>query len=162
MCQDFLKENKIDKQIFNFLASNNPDAVAVISGGNSFPQISGCVEFYALPIGVMIVADVDNLPQTTTNIFAFHIHEGQTCSNNFSQTGGHFNPKDVPHPQHSGDLPPLFSNGGSAWQAVFSNRFRLEDVLGRVLVIHQNPDDFTSQPAGNSGEKIACGKIEKV
>lgn len=153
---------KIDKEIFQYLFSHKPAAVASISGGDEFPEIEGAVELYAFESGVLIVADIEGLPKTPTNIFAFHIHEGTSCENNFSETGGHFNPKNVSHPQHAGDLPPLFSCDGEAWQAVFTRRFRIEDVLGRTVVIHHSPDDFTTQPAGNSGNKIACGKIEKV
>ena len=67
---------------------------------------------------------------------------------------------DVPY--HAGDLPPLFSSHGQAYMAVLSGRFRIPEVLGRTIVIHSGPDDFTPQPAGNSGKKIACGVIRKV
>lgn len=154
--------SSLDKEIFEYLFSHSPNAVAMVHGGSQFPDIAGLVEFYAFDDGLLIVADIENLPKTTTNIFAFHIHEGNSCENDFSETGSHFNPNNLPHPQHAGDLPPLFSCDSAAWQAVFTNRLRLEDALGRVVVIHQNPDDFTTQPAGNSGNKIACGKIEKV
>lgn len=153
---------KIDKEIFSYLASHSPNALAKVRGGENFPDIEGVVEFYSFDEGVLLVADIENLPKTETKIFAFHIHEGNSCENNFSETGGHLNPQNFPHPQHAGDLPPLFSCDGNAWQAVFTNRFQMKDIIGRVVVIHQNPDDFTSQPAGNSGTKIACGKIEKV
>ena len=43
---------------------------------------------------------------------------------------------------------------------VFTDRFQPQDVVGRTVIIHDQPDDFTSQPSGNSGEKIACGEIE--
>ena len=42
------------------------------------------------------------------------------------------------------------------------NKFKIQDIIGKVLIIHDMPDDFTTQPSGNSGTKIACGKIEKV
>ena len=41
------------------------------------------------------------------------------------------------------------------------NKFKIKDILGRVIIIHDMPDDFTTQPSGNSGTKIACGKIER-
>ena len=41
----------------------------------------------------------------------------------------------------------------------FTNRFTVREVLGSVIIIHSSPDDFTTQPSGNSGTKIACGKI---
>lgn len=99
--------------------------------------------------------------------FGFHIHEGGTCGvttgdQPFQSAGGHFNPTNSYHPQHAGDLPVLFSNGGSAWMAVYTDRFRPADVVGRTVIIHQNPDDFRTQPSGNSGARIACGVIESV
>ena len=151
--------NNIDKSIFKYLASQRPTAYATIKGGNEAPEINGRVEFYQLGSGVIVVADIDGLPKTESNIFAFHIHEGESCDDDFSKTGGHFNPSGAPHPCHAGDMPPLFSNGGSAWQAFYTNRFKVSEIVGRVVIIHDGVDDFTSQPSGNSGNKIACGKI---
>lgn len=42
---------------------------------------------------------------------------------------------------------------------VLTDRFRVRDIIGRTVVIHSGPDDFHTQPAGNAGEKIACGVI---
>lgn len=46
--------------------------------------------------------------------------------------------------------------------AVLTNRFRAAEAIGRTVVIHSRRDDFTSQPAGDSGRKIACGVIRPV
>ena len=46
--------------------------------------------------------------------------------------------------------------------SVLVNKFNIEDILGKVVIIHDMPDDFTTQPSGNSGTKIACGKIVKA
>ena len=43
---------------------------------------------------------------------------------------------------------------------VLINKFKIKDIIGKVVIIHDSPDDFTTQPSGNSGKKIACGKIE--
>lgn len=152
--------DQIDKTIFKYLSQTSPNASATIVGGEKYSDIWGTVEFYQLQDGVMVVADINNLPQTQNNIFAFHIHEGSSCENNFIETGGHYNPNSALHPNHSGDLPPLFSNNGNAWQAVFTDRFDVKQIIEKTIVIHENVDDFTSQPAGNSGEKIACGIIK--
>ena len=61
---------------------------------------------------------------------------------------------------YTGGLPPLLSNHGYAWMAFYDARFTISDILGRSLIIHENRDDFTTQPAGDSGTKIACGVIE--
>lgn len=150
-----------NKNIFDYLSSQKADAIAKIAGGTNFPKINGEVRFWQLPSGVIVVAEIENLPTTKSNIFAFHIHEGETCEDDFSKTGGHYNPLNYPHPNHSGDLPPLFSNNGEAWQAFFTNRFSVNEIIGKAVIIHEDVDDFTTQPSGNSGEKIACGIVTK-
>jgi len=50
---------------------------------------------------------------------------------------------------------------GNAYMQVLTNRFSVREILGKTVVIHSHPDDFHTQPAGNAGEKIACGVIEK-
>lgn len=139
-----------------------PSAVAMVKGSAVYPDLRGIVRFYQTKDGVIVVADVEGLPLQSDcgGVFGFHIHEGMDCGGDgFADTKGHYNPKDCPHPYHAGDLPPLFSNNGSAWGAVWTARFRVEEIIGRTVVIHQHPDDFMTQPAGNSGMKIACGVI---
>jgi len=80
----------------------------------------------------------------------------------FPNTGNHYNPGNVPHPEHAGDLPPLLSNSGYAWMSFYTSRVNVEDIIGRSLVIHSMRDDFTTQPSGNSGDKIGCGVIERM
>lgn len=80
----------------------------------------------------------------------------------FPNTGNHYNPGNVPHPEHAGDLLPLLSNNGYAWMSFYTGRVNVEDIIGRSVVIHSMRDDFTSQPSGNSGDKIGCGVIERM
>lgn len=68
-------------------------------------------------------------------------------------------PDGTAHPRHAGDPPPLMMYQGHAHLEVRTDRFRVADVLGRTVVIHSNPDDFHTQPAGNAGTKIACDVI---
>ncbi len=90
---------------------------------------------------------------------------GNSCTGSiedeFANAKTHFNPTKCLHPFHVGDLPPLIENNGYAYMSVLINKFKIQDIIGRVLIIHDMPDDFTTQPSGNSGIKIACGKIEK-
>ena len=142
----------------------NPDAVAIIKGSAEYPNISGCVRFYQTASGVILYSIVQGLPTTEHNhVFGFHIHMGTSCSGNqedpFADAMSHYNPDDQSHPHHTGDLPPLFGNNGYALSVVLTNRFCVKDILGRTIIIHDQPDDFTTQPSGNSGNKIACGMI---
>ena len=138
-----------------------PNAYARIRGGEEAPGISGKVEFYQTPKGVLVVARIFGLPKNSeTGFFAFHIHEGFDCGGGgFLKTGSHYNPKNQIHPKHSGDLPPLLSCDGEAYMSVLTNRFNVREIIGRTVVIHDADDDYTTQPAGNAGTKIACGII---
>jgi Cu-Zn family superoxide dismutase len=144
--------------------------MAELEGSPSYPNIMGTVKLYRARRGLIVEASVSGLPEAEADcgnsVFAMHIHNGSSCSGNsqdpFKNAGSHYNPTDCPHPEHAGDLPPLFSNDGYAWNAVYTQRFKLSEVIGLPVVIHLKPDDFTTQPSGNSGEKIACGIIRKL
>ncbi len=152
---------------FQNLLRRTPDARAIVAGNPDYSSIHGSVSFYQTPDGVVLLAQIHGLPTgdgpCAPDIFGFHIHEGRSCSGSsedpFADTGGHYNPKGCPHPAHAGDLPPLFGNRGNAFMAFLTDRFTVREVVGRTVVIHASPDDFTTQPSGNSGEKIACGRI---
>lgn len=143
--------------------NNCPDAVARITGGVEAPQLSGCVEFYQKNGCVLVVARISGLPkESETGFFGFHIHQGRNCSGaEFSRTEGHYNPTGLPHPEHAGDLPPLLRCQGTAYLSFRTDRFSVNEIIGRTVVIHSDPDDFHTQPAGNAGKKIACGVIRK-
>lgn len=145
----------------------SPGAYAKVSGSPDYPSIRGTVRFYQTELGVIVTASVKGLPYGNhpcpVDIFGFHIHEGDLCTGTaedpFSNAGSHFNPENCPHPAHAGDLPPLFGNHGFAFMTVLTDRFAVKDIIGRTVIIHSSVDDFTTQPAGNSGTKMACGQI---
>ncbi|MBR3973701.1 MAG: superoxide dismutase family protein [Oscillospiraceae bacterium] len=110
--------------------------------------IRGTVRFRQCPLGVVVTADISGLPESEKGFFAFHIHED-----------GHYNTEGKNHPQHAGDLPPLLSCNGKACMSVLSDRFSLDEIIGKTVVIHEWVDDFTSQPSGNPGKMIAGGVI---
>lgn len=143
-----------------------PAATATIKGGKEYAAIGGKADFYNTYGGTIVIAEITGIPEELGNNFlGFHIHEGSSCSGNsddpFADAGQHYNPQNRPHPEHAGDLPPLLANKGTAWMAVYTNRFYPEDVIGKTVVIHSKPDDFHTQPSGDSGEKIACGEIKE-
>lgn len=144
------------------------DAKADVKGSTEYPSIKGTVYFKNTRRGVLLTANITGLPKSTNNckgrFFGFHIHGGTSCTGNaedkFADAGSHYNPDNCPHPYHAGDLPPLIENNGNAYMSVLLGKFNLKSIIGKVVIIHDMPDDFTTQPSGNSGKKIACGKIE--
>lgn len=144
------------------------DAKAIIRGGKKYPKINGSVYFNETKNGVIVTAKINNLPQSKNNctgrFFGFHIHEGTSCTGNsedeFANSKTHLNPTNCPHPFHIGDLPPLIENNGFSYMTVLIDKFKIKDILGKAVIIHDMPDDFTTQPSGNSGTKIACGIIK--
>ncbi len=143
---------------------NRPNAIAYIKGGREAPYLYGEVKFHQKCGSVLAVANLYGLPkESKSGFFALHIHEGGDCSgDDFSGTGGHYNPTDAQHPTHAGDLPPLLLCNGGAYLAVKTDRFCVQDIIGRTIAIHSGSDDFNSQPAGNAGTKIACGEIKRA
>lgn len=138
-------------------------AIACIHGDAAHPNLRGKVRLLPHSNGTLVVAEICGLPESETNFFVLHIHEGSDCcGEGFSDTGAHYNPCNKPHPLHAGDLPPLLSCNGRASLSVVTGRFRVKDVIGRTVVIHSHPDDFKTQPSGGSGEKIACGVICQI
>lgn len=143
--------------------NRRPYAVAELHGGPQAPELGGTVQFFRCNGSTVVVADVYGLPDSQTGYFGLHIHEGERCTGeDFRDTLDHYNPDNVPHPGHAGDLPPLLGENGRAYLAVRTGRFRGRDVIGKTVVIHGLPDDFTSQPGGNAGTKIGCGEIRGI
>lgn len=147
------------------LLEEPPRAFALING---IDGIEGNVTFYDYQGKLVMIYQVNHLPKSDRcqgGIFGFHIHEGGSCSGSanepFAGTKGHFNPGNCPHPYHLGDLPPLFATQRTAWGMVYLDKLNVEEIMGKTIVIHNRADDFQSQPSGNSGEKIACGFIQR-
>lgn len=161
----------IPRSVMRFLPvlRRGPGAWARLSGSEEHPALHGTVRFYQTEEGVLVLAEVFGLPEhggrCENGIFAFHIHSGGSCVGSrddpFSAAQGHYDPERCPHPAHAGDMPPLFSNHGYALQAFLTDRFTVRQIIGRTVIVHDNVDDFTSQPAGNAGERIACGTIRR-
>jgi len=145
---------------------------AYVTGGPLEPNISGTVLFEPIMDGSQVNATFYGLPayQPASNgnapigPFAFHIHEYADCNvgnpqSPFQAAGGHWNPTNQPHGNHAGDFPVIFSNDGYSYTSFYTNKFRPEDVIGKSIIIHQNPDDYRTQPNGAGGKRLACGII---
>lgn len=144
-----------------------PRASARIRGIENYENIRGIVNFYQTNRGVIVNVELTGMPheegRCKVNFYGFHIHEGSSCTGGetdpLSDVGSHYNSNNCKHPAHKGDLLSLISNEGYVWENFLINTFKVEEIIGRTVVIHSERDDFTSQPSGNSGMKIACGEI---
>ena len=151
----------------NILDVQQPVLMVEIRGNENNPLLHGTAIFSPTPMGgVLIQVEVFYLPDQDlpnhSGFFGMHMHQNGECQIPFDQTGDHFNPQNLMHPEHAGDFPPLLSGHGYAWMAFYDTRLSIDDMMGRSIVIHGHKDDFSSQPSGMSGEKIGCGVIIKI
>lgn len=103
----------------------------------------------------------------------FHIHQNPSCEPETKDgtnvaaaaAGGHYDPAGAQKHTgpdgngHRGDLPMLEVDSDGKQQDVTMPGLTLEELQNRALVVHQGQDDYSSNPAGNSGPRIACGVI---
>lgn len=150
--------------------ANTPEPpVAVVTlGAASGSKASGTARLTQENDRVVVRARVTGL--TANREHGFHVHEKGDCSApDASSAGGHLNPDGKPHgsptaEHHAGDLPSLKADASGVAETVFEVKGSLmgsgaRDLLGKALVVHADPDDYMTQPTGNSGARIACGVI---
>ncbi len=148
-------------------------AHAQIKGSKLAPDLKGYMTITDVQGGAEVSVEVSGLPKyqpakgkkDPIGPHGFHIHDKGDCSagdpsDPYKAAGSHWNPDDQPHGNHAGDFPVLFSNDGYARMSFFTNRFKAADVVGKSIIIHENPDDYRTQPAGDAGKRIACGVIQ--
>lgn len=146
-------------------AAITPTSVAANAGMN--PQ--GKVRFVQQGDAVRVTGRISGLRPGQEH--GFHVHEGADCSGDGLGTKGHFNPQGASHGQHgsaahhAGDLPSLKANAaGVAEFDVLVRQLTVAagplSVVGRGLIVHRDPDDFTTQPTGNAGPRPGCAVIK--
>jgi len=130
-------------------------------------NVQGVVAFTKANKGVRIQVGIEGL---APGLHGFHIHEYGDCSSpDATSAGGHFNPDNMPHAaptaekRHAGDLGNIEADGaGVARLDVMDNHLSFDgphSIVGRAVIVHLSPDDFSTQPTGNAGARVACGVI---
>ena len=130
-------------------------------------DVHGTVTFTQIADGVKVVADLEGLSDGKHGI---HIHEFGDCSStDGTSAGGHYNPSGKTHggpmdmSRHMGDMGNIVADAsGKAHLEYVDKVIKLNgpgSIIGRSVVVHKGEDDLKSQPAGNSGPRVACGVI---
>ena len=148
----------------SLMPSAGPQARLEPKSGSS---VGGTVSFTQSGGAVLVSASLTGLKPNAEH--GFHIHEKGDCSAaDATSAGGHFNPAAAAHghrgaAHHAGDMPNIRADaGGNARYEARLEGVTLDGpqgLAGRSVVVHRDPDDYKSQPAGNSGPRIACGLI---
>lgn len=132
---------------------------------------TGTVNFVQGMGKVVVSGEVGGLTPNAEH--GFHVHEKGDCSSPDGESaGGHFNPDGKPHgslsamAHHAGDLQSLKADANGVAKFSFdapglSVESGMANVVGKGLIVHKNPDDFTTQPSGNSGPRLACAVIAR-
>jgi Cu-Zn family superoxide dismutase len=130
----------------------------------------GKVELTDTPSGVLMRLSLDGVPPGD---HAFHVHAIGKCEPpDFKSAGPHFNPDETKHGlmnaegPHAGDMPNLHvPDSGKLTVEVLNEMVTLDaepallDDDGSAIVVHAAADDYQTDPAGNAGDRIACGVV---
>jgi len=145
------------------------DATAAVAKleAKSGSQVTGTVTFVKSGDAVQVVAEVQNLKPGK---HGFHIHEKGDCSAaDAASAGGHFNPTHQHHggpmtaEHHTGDLGNIEADASGKAHLDWKGKMNLsgeDSIIGKSVVVHEKEDDLKTDPAGNSGARVACGVIE--
>nr|WP_242006732.1 superoxide dismutase family protein [Lysobacter ruishenii] len=133
--------------------------------------VSGKLSLMPMGNGVHLTGEIGGLAPGSTH--AIHIHEKGDCSAaDATSAGGHFNPGARPHGRvghgdhHGGDMDNIVANAegvakvNAHAEGVVLGGGAANDVVGRAVIVHAAADDYTTQPTGNAGARVACGVIK--
>jgi len=132
--------------------------------------VAGALDFAIVDGGIRVTGEVTGLAPGSEH--GFHVHENGDCSApDGTSAGGHFNPATTDHGRvghgahHAGDSDNIVANDqGVATIDTLLQGATLGDgepteIIGRGVIVHADPDDYTTQPTGNAGARLACGVI---
>lgn len=152
--------------------SSNSKKLSIIFESKSNSTASGTASFVEKNGKVVFVAKLAGLKP---GIHAIHIHEKSDCSAaDGSSAGGHWNPTFKKHGKwgvdeyHKGDIGNFTADEkGNGTITLTTDEWCIgcadatKDILGKGLIVHAGTDDFTTQPSGNAGARVACSAIIK-
>jgi len=143
-------------------------AVAVLTP-RAGTEVAGTVTFTQTGEGVVVAAHVSGV---APGLHGIHLHEKGDCSaEDFTSTGGHFNPTGDPHGgpndsiRHAGDFGNIeVGADGSGHLELLTDMLTVEPTaettaIGRAVILHEGEDDLESQPTGAAGARLACGTV---
>ena len=153
------------------MGAQEKKAVAIISATKADFPASGIIKFEQEKDGKVEMKLELTVPGKANQSVAVHFHEHGMCGNEGNDAHGHWNPTNTQHGKwgsssfHSGDI------GNITLDANGKGKLTLEsdlwtiggdektNILNRGVIVHGGVDDYTTQPTGNSGPRIACGVI---
>lgn len=175
-CKETKKEteeatDEVEETVEEVVETQEPETVTFTMEPKSDSNVSGDVEFVQEDGEVMMKATFTGLQEGE---HAIHLHEKADCSSaDGTSTGGHWNPTKEPHGKwgaeegyHKGDIGNFTADAdGNATVEFSTDEWCMgcgddtKDIMGKAVIVHQGTDDFTSQPSGDAGARIACTGI---
>ncbi|BAO56077.1 superoxide dismutase family protein [Nonlabens marinus] len=179
-CKETKEEEMTDETMTEMEDSSSMDSessmdskmeIAVPMASKSGSNVTGVISFVQEGAQVKMIA---NLTGLEPGVHAIHLHENGDCSaTDATSAGGHWNPKSNEHgdwdegSHHMGDIGNLEANANGEASYTFSTDKWCMDcddatknIKGKGVIVHATADDFTSQPSGAAGARVACGVIE--
>lgn len=152
-------------------AKSTASRATVVLASASGSLVSGTLTLVPMGDGVHMTGEVGGLKPGDTR--GFHIHEKGDCSAaDASTAGGHFNPAAQAHGRsgqgahHAGDTDNIVADAKGVARidahvtGVTLGGGAANDIAGRAVIVHAAADDYTTQPTGNAGARVACGVIK--
>lgn len=158
------------------------DSAGIASAGNAvaslaatYPDttVNGTVRFETESDGEVKMKLEITIPAKANQTVAVHIHEHGNCGDTAHHAGGHWNPTNAQHGKwgssafHAGDIGNIMLDASGKGTLELETRLwsvggdAQKNILDKTIIVHGGMDDYTSQPSGNSGTRIACGVITK-
>ena len=132
-----------------------------LTGNPKYTDITGLISFIQYPYHVEVSLFLENIPKD--QLLRFHIYEGTTCSekseDEFVDAKIHYAPDNSDYPNHTWDLPSIYSYDDKVRMTFNTDKFFVRDILGKTIILYKNLDNFRNQLASDAESKIACGEI---